>query len=394
MIIEKAERVLEEYNLCNHCLGRLFAKAGKGKNVERGASIRLVLNMEREIKGIKPLKEPEECVLCSNVFDQIDEVLKLVKRKAESIEFGSFLIGSRFPEEILKKEKEIVEKFEINYWEPINREFNRELGKKLEQILKKPVNKHTPDVVFIVNPYELHVEVQIKPIFVYGRYKKLVRDIPQTPFKGYKESVASVICRPFSRETNGKCIFHGAGREDIDVRMLGNGRPFILEIKNPKRRVIDLDEIAEEINASEKVEVLSLRFSTREEMKKILTHNSRKVYEALIYVEDGVNEEDVKKVEKALSNVLIQQKTPKRVLRRRADIIRKRKVYWAKGKLVNEKHFKLRLFVDGGLYIKELISGDEGRTVPSVSSILKKRALCKLLDVLEYVDNNSSIKIT
>ena len=30
---------------------------------------------------------------------------------------------------------------------------------------------------------------------------------------------------------------HGSGREDIDVRMLGRGRPFVLELINPKRAI-------------------------------------------------------------------------------------------------------------------------------------------------------------
>jgi tRNA pseudouridine synthase 10 len=34
--------------------------------------------------------------------------------------------------------------------------------------------------------------------------------------------------------------FHGAGREDIDVRMLGDGRPFVLEMVNPKCLDVDL----------------------------------------------------------------------------------------------------------------------------------------------------------
>ena len=38
---------------------------------------------------------------------------------------------------------------------------------------------------------------------------------------------------------------------------------------------------------------------------------------------------------------------------------------------------------EGGLYIKELISSDEGRTSPSVSEILGKKAFCVQLDVLE-----------
>jgi len=37
----------------------------------------------------------------------------------------------------------------------------------------------------------------------------------------------------------------------------------------------------------------------------------------------------------------------------------------------------------GGLYIKELISGDDGRTKPSISEILNTPAECIELDVLE-----------
>ena len=41
---------------------------------------------------------------------------------------------------------------------------------------------------------------------------------------------------------------HAAGREDIDVRMLGLGRPFVMEIVNPMRA----------ISGSEKLEKLSI----------------------------------------------------------------------------------------------------------------------------------------
>ncbi|MEM2906597.1 MAG: hypothetical protein QW739_00755, partial [Candidatus Odinarchaeota archaeon] len=45
---------------------------------------------------------------------------------------------------------------------------------------------------------------------------------------------------------------------------------------------------------------------------------------------------------------------------------------------------KLELVVDcqGGLYVKELVSGDDGRTKPSLSEILGVEAKCIQLDVL------------
>jgi len=58
-----------------------------------------------------------------------------------------------------------------------------------------------------------------------------------------------------SKATDSK--FHGAGREDIDVRMLGTGRPFIIELKNPKIRAIDLHKIEKRVNKISKKKVKS-----------------------------------------------------------------------------------------------------------------------------------------
>ncbi|WP_324735637.1 tRNA pseudouridine(54/55) synthase Pus10 [Thermococcus sp. SY098] len=389
MIIEKSEKILEKHSLCNNCLGRLFGRLGKSTNYIRGKSIRLVLNMKREAEGLPPFEEPEKCELCGNIFKKTEYLARLCYDKAQKLglEFESFLVGSRFPKEILEKEKQLWEEFGLEFAEPINRELNREVGKFLEVLLQKPVNKEDPDVVFIIDPYNERIELQMKPLYVYGRYRKLVRGIPQTPLKSFRESVASIICKPFAKVTKGKCIFHGAGREDVDVRMLGNGRPFIVEIKNPIRRKIDLRAIAQEINQSKKVEVLELKFINRTDMGRILTSNHKKEYEALVYVEEGITPEDIRKIVEKLRNCTIYQRTPRRVLRRRADIVRVRRVYDVSAEIVDKEHLKLRLITDGGLYIKELISGDNGRTTPSVSEILGKKAWCEKLDVLNILDD-------
>ena len=385
MIIEKAEMILEKHNLCNHCLGRLFAKLGKGTNEERGRAIRFVLNMERSAKGLEPIKEPEECELCHNVFERIPELVEKMRGTSEGVEFETFLVGSRFPEEMREKEKALLEELGIETAEPINREFNRELGKAFGKTVGKDTSKN-PDVIFIVEPLSGKVELQINPVYVYGRYRKLVRGIPQTPLPDFEDSVASIICGAFSRAFKGKCIFKGAGREDVDVRMLGNGRPFIIEVKRPKRRNVDLNEVARKINASGKVEVLNLRFVSAKEAEQVLTKNHRKEYLALVLVENGVTPKEAEEVAKKLTGIEIHQRTPWRVRKARADKIRIKKVYRAEARWDDEKHFELRLVTDGGLYIKELISGDRGRTKPSVSDLLGKPAWCERLDVLNILD--------
>ena len=94
-------------------------------------------------------------------------------------------------------------------------------------------------------------------VFVEGRYRKLSRDLPQTVFfcpecKGHpRRRKGCARCEGFGKLTRDsvqeligwvlgaafktrKNKFHGAGREDVNVRMLGAGRPFVMEFLNPQ----------------------------------------------------------------------------------------------------------------------------------------------------------------
>lgn len=59
------------------------------------------------------------------------------------------------------------------------------------------------------------------------------------------KSVEELICIPAKEMFKAdQYRFSSAGREDIDVRMLGNGRPFSIELLNPKvtdDALMDLD---------------------------------------------------------------------------------------------------------------------------------------------------------
>ena len=51
--------------------------------------------------------------------------------------------------------------------------------------------------------------------------------------------------------------------------------------------------------------------------------------------------------------------------------------------VMDDKSFSMKIKTEGGLYIKELISGDEGRSNPNVSEILGVNAICAQLNVIE-----------
>jgi tRNA pseudouridine synthase 10 len=82
---------------------------------------------------------------------------------------------------------------------------------------------------------------------------------------------------------------------------------------------------------------------------------------------------------------LIKQQTPLRVVHRRADLIREKYIYKVKVKKVAPKQAEMIIRCQGGLYVKELVSGDKNRTNPSVAGLLGTEAQTLKLDVLKVI---------
>jgi len=341
---------------------------------------------------VKPV-EPENCLICSGILWRIDEVAKEVAKKLEGYEFRTFSVGSRVRGSLKALEDYLGVK-------SLKVEFNRELAKELSKLLgAKPV-KENPDVVVIYDLEDLRVEVEIMPVYVYGRYKKRVRGISQTRWlcgmcggRGCEKcgwtgrkyvSVEEILGERMILVFKGESyVLHGSGREDVDARMLGTGRPFIMEIRRPKRRYVDLGELERTVNVGGKVVVTDLRYAKPKDVEFLKSAGFRKVYRAKVVFEREVSEEELLKAVKELEGRTIEQWTPLRVLHRRANILRRRRVYRVEVLLHRKWVAVLRIEADSGLYIKELISGDEGRTKPSLSELMGLRAWVEKLDVLE-----------
>ena len=205
----------------------------------------------------------------------------------------------------------------------------------------------------------------------------------------YPESVEELTSKPLLEAALGeKTAFHAAGREDIDARMLGTGRPFVLEVSKPKKRFIDLKQIEAKINAGAagKVEVSHLHFTSKDKVRRLKKgEGSQKEYRLLAEFENKVTDDDLRMIEEKLSGTSIKQQTPLRVAHRRADLIRERYIYKVKAKKVSLKRALMQIRCQGGLYVKELVSGDEGRTIPNVSDLLGNKAKTLKLDVLRVI---------
>ena len=394
-----AKQIIEETDgkICKNCLGRKLSKTIEGTdNIDRANKVCSELNINLD---------DADCVICDNLFDKLDEGLyKKIDDKINQlgIEFDTFLVGSKIDKSIQKRDEEFSEKFDLSV-ETIKKEVNRLIGLGIWEIYDKEAEFESQDIVFNVDLVgEPKVKIQINPLYIEGKYNKLKRGIPQTKWpctkckgrgceecnftgKQYPESVEELISEHFLKLTKGReAKFHGAGREDIDVLMLGSGRPFVLEIKEPKIRKLDLQKLEEEINKINegKTSYHNLHVCERRRKAEIKqsSPDTYKVYRALVKCDEAFDEVKLEELTKLNE---IHQQTPLRVLRRRADKVRIKHVLDLSYDVIDEKTFSMGIKTEGGLYIKELISGDEGRSHPNVGELLGVNAICEQLDVIE-----------
>lgn len=356
-------------------------------------------------EGVTDIASVQSCDICQGVMDQLAKAAKAVIQTLKGWEFSSILIGTRIDPRFIEKEEQLRSQLELVTGEPLKAELNREIGKLVTAQLDVPVAFDSPDIVAIVHIPGYQVELEVHSLFIYGRYQKLARGIPQTHWpcrdcggegcsrcnntgKMYSESVEELIAPALLEQTQGQDTkFHGAGREDVDALMLGSGRPFVLEILNPRRRSIDLAKAKTRINkmGKKKVVIDNLRLANKDVVKQLKgsATTSKKVYKAIIQVETPIRQETLDALNSLPMPLTVNQRTPYRVTHRRADRVRKKQVHALTAVLKDARNFELTITCQGGLYVKEFISGDEGRTVPSVSEILGILAVCRQLDVLD-----------
>lgn len=245
------------------------------------------------------------------------------------------------------------------------------------------------------------VELQRNELFVFGRYRKLAAGLSQSRWKcakcdgkgcshcggkgKYYDSVEERIGEPFKKATEAQdYVMHASGREDVDATNSA-GRGFVLEIKNPKNRKIDNAALAGEIAAGGEVAVSDLRVVPRGFVEVVTESHFDKTYRAEVEFGRKIGEEDVAKMASLKGKTILQQ-TPARVAHRRADLVRHRKVKKLEATDVKENSATLMIKAEAGTYIKELVSGDSGRTIPSIAGLLGTTATCKKLDVGKIED--------
>lgn len=409
-LIPQLHKLITKEILCDDCLGRLFGLLSHGlTNRQRGSALRITLSLLRDIPIEEISVEDTNCKLCNGLYDDLDNYIGKMIFMVEGYEFNTYLIGTRLPTSIPANQNQIVNQYDLDHSEDPGHAINRKLGRSLESGLGKRGIKSTvdfsrPDVQFTVDFTKQTIDLSVRSTYYYGRYNKLSRTLPQTKWdcprcngrgcshcnqtgKMYPRSVATLIQQPLIEASEAEnAIFHGAGREDVDVKMRGQGRPFILELVNPKTRSVDLESNLRTLNEENQglIKIRNLQKVTKDAVSTIKEARMNKIYRAVCTPSKKVSGQQLQQGISKLEGK-IRQKTPSRVNHRRATKVRTREVKRAEGNQLDPRKFELTIQSESGLYIKELIHADKGRTKPSLATILGNDLEVKKLDVLEVL---------
>ena len=284
---------------CDHCLGRLGGKKRYEQTIaESGAEIRAsVVQRDSHLENART--EIPLCPFCENLYEEADLLADIIHDAIQPYEATRLQLGARIPKDQIAAEEELRKRLGAGGSDALKSGLVTEIARNLNDRLngKKLVNDK-PQILALIDVLTLTVELDIRAHYLYGRYQKLERGIPQTRWpcracKGrgcekcegtglqYKKSVQDLIGNPLLGLFEAKeHAFHGMGREDIDVRCLGQGRPFVIEMKEPKIRTVDLDAAMNSINelAEGSIKITGLRSSNRSEVVRVKDTPAEKSY--------------------------------------------------------------------------------------------------------------------
>ena len=233
-------------------------------------------------------------------------------------------------------------------------------------------------------------------LYLAGRYNKYSRTLSQSPWiiDGVKKASTSVqeiihshVTVAFRPDT---IKFASSGREDVDVRMLGSGRPFLLEIVNPRKVTFNDSECADvckSINGSTRdIAVNNIKMVDRATVNilKAGEEEKEKYYSALIWSSKPLTDGSILFLNN-ITDLTITQKTPIRVLHRRSLASRQRIIHTLHVNLIDDHHFRLDLSTQAGTYIKEFVHGDFGRTLPNLCELMGHQVDIVVLDVTDIL---------
>ena len=372
-IILLSKSILKECDLCDNCLGRFFINSAHLSSGKR---------LGNKIRNSTNSRAGAKCYICKNLFSNAVLYVKMMQNASMRYEFSTFTVGAILKQSIIERDDKLRSKFHLHGADGIKTAVTRELGKKFARKTSTRIDHLLPDIIFTINFRTEQCDVKTKPIFLYGRYIKNKRGLPQkeescqdckgkgcifcnnhgiVSFDSVEGKISQFLYEKF--ETN-QVKFTWIGGEDKTSLVMGNGRPFFAKLLSPKKRNVrlakksNLDKIM--IHALRKIDHIpngSIHFKSKIKMlvsaKNNISSNRLKKLKQLVTVPIEITDSNNKQHKKTIY-----------------------KVNYKKNSL---QSFTVEIEADGGIPIKRFVDGFN--IIPNISSLLGTQCSCEKFDI-------------
>ncbi|MGQ0377374.1 MAG: tRNA pseudouridine(54/55) synthase Pus10 [Nitrososphaerota archaeon] len=372
--LSTAEKILDEYQLCAICTGRLFAKKLGLLSYEQ---------LGKKIYHFLQKSEPSKCFVCKNFLLKTNYYVDKLLEISSEYEFSTFLVGAILKPSIVDNDDEIRSKFQLRGIDSVKTDFTNQIAKIFSKKTKSRIDYLNPEITITIDLKPDSCLVKSLPLFLFGKYTKTERGIPQKEKpcsncegKGCRTCNNHGICTYDSVEGKiAKLVFAKfdadqikitwIGGEDKTSLVLNKGRPFFVKLINPKKRNVHL---AKKIT-QDKVVIHNLH-QIKQNLKTSFLFKTK--VQLHVETEGSITKDDLKPIETLIKNIIAVYDKTKR---------NEKTIYSVKYKLLSSNSFSLFMTADGGLPIKRFVEGTN--VFPNLTDLINTKCSCKEFDFYE-----------
>ena len=368
-----SKSILKEYDLCDNCLGRFFISStnlSSGKIL--GNKIRKSVNSRVVTK----------CYICKNLFSNMIHYTKMIHDVSIEYEFSTFVVGAILKQSIIERDDKLRSKFHLRGVDGIKTAVTKELGAKFARKTKTSIDHLSPDITFTINFRSGRCNVKSRSIFLYGRYSKGKRGLPQkeescqdckgkgcifcnnhgiVSFDSIEGKIAQFLYEKFETD---QVKFTWIGGEDRASLVVGNGRPFFAKLLSPKKRNVRLAK------KSHLGEIMILGLRKIDHIPDGSIHFKSKV-KLLVATKNKISSKKLKKLKKLVAiPIEITDSNNKQ---------HEKTIHRLNYKKNSSQSFTIEIEADGGIPVKRFVDGS--KIIPSISNLLGTQCYCKKFDI-------------
>ena len=371
-------QILKKYSLCTSCINRQINTYDE-------------LNISNNKKN---------CELCNNIYLNIDKLADSVISKLSEYQYSTFQIGVSLPTNIIEFEDKLRSSFKLAGGINIKSDFVKKLRNIISSKIIKSVDHYNADVIVKVEPLDSTITIYSKPVHLYGRYIKKIRGVKQRnisclscnnigcelcsnkkifDYRSIEDFLSSQLLKHFNSK---KIKFTWIGSEDINSLVLGNGRPFYVDVFEPKLRSLL------NFNLHHNNDIYLNDFVMQKNNFKSVNF----IFEALVKI-IFTKKPDIKKLE-SLTKFFKNREVDLIPIGKNKVI--KRKIHQISIKKISNNSADFTVKSDGGVSIKALV-GESGFSkhilyvTPNISEIINCDCQCSLFDITNVYHENNDI---